>query len=123
VSTTEYLLWGIIGCAGFTIFVIIAFKSGFVYLARDRDVTLKRDMPLQSYLAMSVIPLAVIALQIISSRYLISRKGFQPKFYQLWLINSGMYLISAIYDTFVIDYLVLAVWRPPFLSIPAEMFS
>jgi hypothetical protein len=116
-----YLLWSVVGCVAFNIFVVVVFKTGFVWVARNKAGELKKDMPFSGYLAMLFIPLSIIGLQIASNYISLERNGIELGCLALWLLNLGYYLVLLLYDTLVIDYLVLLVWRPRFLDIPEEL--
>ena len=116
-----YLVWSVVGCSIFNVFVIIVFRSGIVWEARDKGGTLKRDIPLRGYLTMLVIPFGIIALQVMSNILSLRRVGISLEFMRLWLLNFGYYLILLVYDTLVIDYFVLLIWRPNFLAIPEDL--
>ena len=116
-----YLLWSVVGCLAFSVFVIVVFKTGVAWIARNRTGELKQDMPLQGYLAMLIIPLSIIGLELAANYVSLKRNGVDLRFQHLWLLNFGLYIILLLYDTLVIDYLVLLVWRPSFLEIPDEL--
>lgn len=108
--------WGTIGCIFFTGMVYILFKTDLVYTARDEDGKLKRNMPLKGYITMSIIPISIIYLQIqgwTSSLWLHSF-GFND----IFLVNYGLFFFLFLYDTLLIDILVLCIWRPSFIKIP-----
>jgi hypothetical protein len=114
-------LWGVVGCALFSLFVVIVFRTGIVWTARGRDGLLKQKMPRSGYLAMLTIPLGLAGLQVAANYLGLARRGLELGFWSLWLLNLAHYLLLFIYDTLVIDGLVLAVWRPRFLKLPDEM--
>jgi hypothetical protein len=121
-QTISYLaVWGAVGCLVFSAFVIVAFRSGLVWTARDRDGTLKRRIPLRGCLAMSIIPAGLIGLQMAANVWGLRREGLELDFWLLWLLNFGHYLVLLTYDTVVIDGLVLGVWRPGFLRLTGEI--
>jgi hypothetical protein len=116
-----YLLWTLIGCTSFSIFVIVVFRTGLAWVARNRTGELKKDIPLRGYLTMLVIPLSIIGLLLVSNYVSLQRNGIELGFLSLWLLNLGYYLILLLYDMLVIDYFVLLVWRLKFLDIPEEL--
>jgi hypothetical protein len=121
-QTIAYLaVWGIVGCLIFSLFVVVAFRSGLVWTARDRDGTLKRRIPLRGCLAMSIIPAGLLGLQLAANDWGLRREGLELDFWSLWLLNFGHYLVLFVYDTAVIDGLVLGVWRPGFLQLTDEI--
>lgn len=50
------IVWSLIGCAGFSVYVVVVFRTGIVYTARKQDGTLKEKPPL----AASSIPARVL---------------------------------------------------------------
>ena len=123
--TTEVIrylaLWGWVGIILFTFFVVIAFRTGLVYSARKDDGTLKNRIPLNGVLAMTIVPLGLIGLHLLSNYFGLVLRGIWLKFWLLYLLNFGLYFIVFIYDTLVIDGFVLATWRPAWLKIPDAM--
>jgi hypothetical protein len=121
-QTITYLaIWGAVGCLMFSLFVVVVFRSSLVWTARDRDGTLKRRIPLRGCLAMSIIPAGLIGLQLTANYWGLHREGLKLDFWPLWLLNFGHYLVLFVYDTAVIDGLVLGVWRPGFLKLTDEI--
>jgi hypothetical protein len=113
--------WGTIGCILFSIFVVVAFRSGLVYTARKDDGTLKDRVPLKGLLAMTIIPLGLFGLYLASNYLGLVRRGIFLDFWPLFLINFGVYVILFAFDTLIIDGFVIAIWRPAFLQIPEAM--
>jgi len=111
-------LWGAIGCALFSVFVVVVFRTGIVFTARQEDGTLKKRIPLTGYLAMLIIPFDIVSLQVVANYFGLARRALEVSFFSLFLLNLGHYLILLIFDSVVIDGLVLSVWRPGFLQLP-----
>ena len=106
--------WGTLGSAVFSVMVFLFFRTGLVYTARTREGKLKQDMPLSGYAAMSVVLFGVLGIQMYGFAYSgIVVAGFVDVF----VLNYALYLFLLFYDTFVIDILVLCVWRPGFLDV------
>ena len=114
-------LWSTIGCALFSVFVVVAFRTGIVFTARKEDGTLKKRIPVRGRLAMLTIPLGIVGLQVVANYFGISRQAFEVSFASLFLLNFGHYLILFTFDSVVIDGLVISVWRPAFLRLPDAM--
>ena len=68
-------LWGAIGIALFSAFVVVAFRTGFVYTARGEDGLLKERMPVKGVLAMLTLPVAYIVLQLVANYLGLVRRG------------------------------------------------
>ena len=116
-SALQYIAyWGTIGSIVFTGMVYVLFKTDLVYKARDEDGKLKKNMPLSGYLAMSIVPISIIYLHV--HGWSSSLKQYILGFSDLFLINYGLYLFLFLYDTLIIDILVLCIWRPSFIRIP-----
>lgn len=114
-------LWSLVGAFLFSLFVVGVFRTGFVYSARNEDGRLKTRMPVRGYLAMSTIPVALLGLMVGANYVGLDRQGVELGFGWLFLLNLAHYLILFLYDTLVIDYLVLIVWRPAFLRLSNRM--
>ena len=121
-ETLHYLgLWSAIGCALFSVFVVVVFRTGIVFTARKEDGALKKRIPVRGRLAMLIIPLGIVGLQAVANYFGIARQAFEVSFSSLFLLNFLHYLILFIFDSVVIDGLVLSVWRPGFLRVPDAM--
>ena len=121
-AAVRYLaLWSALGCTLFSVFVVVAFRSGLGYTARHQDGTLKQRIPLRGVLAMLIIPVAILLLQLAGNFLEIARSGVRLGFGPLYPLNFVHYLNLFLYDTLVIDGLVLAKWRLAFLNLPVEM--
>jgi hypothetical protein len=115
------LLWGLIGSGLLNLYVILVFRTGIVYTARHKDGTLK-EKPSASGIANSLILLGcIVGVQVASNYFGLQSRGAEPSFIALALLNYALYIILVIYDSLVIDYLVIVKWRPDFLMIPEAM--
>jgi hypothetical protein len=111
-------LWGSIGIAVFTIFVILVFRTGLVWITRNKDdYSFKRSIPIKGILVMAIIPLSIICLQVLANYLSLKIQNIHLDFLGLFLLNYILYIILFIYDTLIIDFLVLGVWRPAFLKL------
>ncbi len=45
-------VWSIVGSIAFSVFVVLAFRTGIVFTARNEEGSLKEKFPLRGYLAM-----------------------------------------------------------------------
>ena len=114
-------LWSAIGWALFSAYVVVMFRTGLVYTARKDDGTLKDQMPPSGQLNMLALLIAIVGFQVAANYLGIVSKGYEISFLSLLLLNLAHYLVLFLYDTVVIDGLVLSVWRPYFLRIPEAM--
>ena len=115
------VLWGSLGVVIFSLFVVVAFRTGLVYTARKADGTLKKRIPWTGVLAMMIVPLGLVGLHLLSNYFGIILKGIPIHFWSLFLLNYAVYAIIFIYDTLVIDGFVLSVWRPKALRLPDSL--
>jgi hypothetical protein len=124
-STTlisNYLLnWGLLGAAAFSLIVLYLFRSGRAYEARTREGHLKEDMPRKGMLNILLF-LAVIVAFITLTNYLsLVSRGSALSFWPLFGLNLALILILVIFDSLVIDWWVIGIWRPLVLQLPEEM--
>jgi hypothetical protein len=117
-----YLItWGIIGAVLFSFFIIFVFRSGVVYTTRNEDGLLKEKIPLRGYLTPAVFLLCIVGFLVMANYFGLARQNFRLNFGPLYLLNLVLYLILFLFDTIVIDGLVLGYWRPEFLRLPNAM--
>ena len=115
--------WGIIGATLFSVFVIIVFRSGIVYAARKEDGLIKERIPLTGYLPSAGFLVLIVIFLLAANYFGVIRRSFQPGFWGLFGLNYGLYLVLFLFDSLVIDGLVLGRWRPGFLNLPDAMGS
>jgi hypothetical protein len=113
--------WSLIGAALFSIFVVFAFRSGAVYLARKRDGTLKEKVPLSGILIMAGFLAAVILFFVAANFFGVASKHFSVGFWTLFTLNYALYLNLFAFDTLIIDGFLLSYWRPDFLRLSNEL--
>ena len=118
----DYLgIWSAIGFVVFSAYVVIVFRTGIVYTSRTEKGTLKERIPLSGYLNMVIFLLGIVGFQIVANYFGLAREELEVTFLSLFLLNFGHYLILFLFDTAVIDGLVLSVWRPRFLQLPGAI--
>ena len=115
------LIWGTIGAVLFSIFVIYVFRSGIVYTTRNEDGLLKERVPLSGYLTSGGFLLMIVIFLVAANNFGLYRTGYKVSFWQLYALNLFLYLLLFLYDTLIIDGLVLGYWRPSFLKLPDAM--
>ena len=74
------LFWGAIGCGLFFLLVIVLFRTGVVYKARNKDGSLKDKIPLTGKLAMLIVPLSYFVFQLVSNYFGLVHEGFTTNF-------------------------------------------
>jgi hypothetical protein len=114
-------LWSVIGALAFSLYVVFAFRSGLVYTARKADGTLKDRVPAAGVASMAGFLLLLIGFLVLANRIGLGEHITGVGFGQLFLLNLALYLVLFVFDTLIIDTLVLGVWRPAFLRVPNEM--
>lgn len=112
------LLWGSIGSAIFTIFVILVFRTGLVWKTRNEDYKFKKEIPVIGFVAIATIPVGIISLQVLANYISLELQNISLDFLGLFVINYLLYITLFLYDTLVIDLVFLGVWRPAFLKLP-----
>lgn len=110
--------WGIIGAVLFSFFVIYVFRSGVVYTSRNEDGLLKEKIPPEGYLTAGLFLLSIVGFMVLANFFGLVRQNYQLSFSALYLINLVLYLLLFLFDTIVIDGLVLGYWRPAILQLP-----
>lgn len=118
---TYLVIWGIIGAILFSFFVIFVFRSGAVYTTRNEDGLLKEKIPLRGYLTSGLFVLSIVGFLVLANYFGLARQNIQLSFGVLYLLNFVLYLLLFLFDTIIIDGLVLGYWRPAFLQLPEAM--
>ena len=114
--------WGLIGAALFSLFVIMVFRTGpGLRGPYHRGGSSSGACRSGGYLAMGSFLIEVLGFFLLANRLGLSRWRDALTFTDLLLLNLALYLMLFGFDSLVIDYLVLSVWRPRFLRLPAEM--
>jgi len=113
--------WGMIGAILFSFFLIFVFRSGIVYTTRNEDGLLKEKIPLRGYLTPALFLICVVGFLVLANYFGLARRNIRLNFGALYLLNLLLYLILFLFDTIVIDGLVLGYWRPAFLQLPEAM--
>jgi hypothetical protein len=116
-------IWSLVGALAFSLFVVVAFRTGFVFATRKPDGTLKDRVPLIGLLVMAAFLLLLVAFFLVANRLGLGDHIFVARFSELFFLNLVLYMILFAFDTLIIDAVVLGVWRPPFLRLPHEMGS
>jgi hypothetical protein len=116
-------IWSAIGALAFSLFVVIAFRSGLVYTARKPDGTLKDRVPAAGIAAMAGFLLLFVGFLVLANRIGLGERIAETGFGTFFLLNLALYVVLFAFDTLVIDALVLGVWRPSFLRLPPDMGS
>lgn len=122
-GVTYLITWSLIGFVVFSFYVFLVFRTGLVYTTREPDGTLKEHIPLAGRINMLIFLIAIIGFQCLANYLGLARKNVKPDTLPLFLLNYGHYLILFLFDSLVIDGLVISIWRPRFLHLPNVMNS
>lgn len=117
-----FLGWGsLIGILAFSLIVTALLRSGIAWQTRKDGTLSKESFKKFSDMlpSLGLILGFFLFLLGMSRRFLIPPVSFWPLFWT----NFSLYSLLFLYDTLVIDYLVLMVWRPGFLRIPDSVTS
>ena len=115
------LLWSLIGVAAFNLYVLFVFRSGMVYAARKPDGTLKEKLSLKGIASMLGFLALLVGFLVAANLLGLPNHRAGMTFGFIFLLDLALYWMWFLYDTLVIDWLVLGKWRPKFLKIPDEM--
>lgn len=114
------IIWFFAGAFLLNIIVFIVYKTGIVHKARKKDGTLKKKIPISGLLSMFVMIILVLGF-IISFDYFTFKQWPGTPYVYVVLANSILIILLILYDSFIIDLLVLGYWKPCFLNIPHEV--
>ena len=115
------LRWGITGSLLLSAYLIIAWQTAFFGLLRAGP-----DSPRRNFLRASLLTglgsiLMYIALMVVADMQDLAAGGTRPTFSFLLAHNYTVYIFWLLFDTVVIDILLVTVWRPGFLRLPAAV--
>lgn len=115
----RWVLWLAGGCAAFSIFVLVLFKSGAVSRTRNERAELRRDLSLKRILTLVVV-MAVFCAVILAFDYTMFVRQ-APGFWRVLWYNAIFVMALVCFDSFVIDLWVIGRLRPKILDLPPEM--
>jgi hypothetical protein len=115
--------WSLVGAVGFTLLLILASITKAFQLVRDEEGLFRKPMPLGGWIVMAGFFLTIFLFFIAAAYFGLLIKGMSPSFWVLWLMNFLIFFTLLLFDTFIIDILILVLWHPAFLKLPdKEMF-
>lgn len=124
IFTQFFVGWGLIGIVGFTLMVVFYWKIGAFTSARDENGKLRKPIPIKGIISMLSVLVAGIGFMVLADYFVLYGNGVSLGYGKLYLMNFGLFAILLLFDTFVIDILVLVVWHPAFLKLPdGEVFT
>lgn len=113
-------IWGLIGACFLNVIVVVVYKTGIVHTARNKDGTLKRRIPFVGILTMLVMVLLLVTFVVLFD-YSTFSTWPNSTFIDVFLTNFAFVLLLVLYDSLVIDILVLGLWKPTFLHLPEDV--
>jgi len=111
----------LVGIPLYSVVVTTLFRTNLVYTARNKDGTIKKTIPISGILTSLFLLFGITFLQIAINYF--GKEMYQGTipWWRAFFIDHFLFIILFIYDTFVIDYLVIIKWRPKFLRLPESM--
>ena len=110
-------MWGVIGSTFFTLLVVIFFLTGVIYAAVEKPAPKTKK---KGRIGSLIILVGILSIQILSTNISLTRYQLTNDLIGIYLLNYALYLILFVYDTFIIDILILVKWHPDFLHLPNE---
>ena len=110
--------WSLVGAAGFTILLILAKVTKAFQLVRDEEGLFRKPMPLGGWMALAGFVLTIFLFLIAAAYFGLHMKGMSLSFWTLWLMNFMTFFTLLLFDTIIIDILILVLWHPAFLKLP-----
>ena len=114
------IFWFIFGCILLNIIVILVYRTDIVHNAREKNGTMKNKMPLRGILTIGFF-LFFVCIYFIVFNFVFFQKLSEFNFLYIFLANLVLITLLSFYDAFIIDLIVLGVWKPSFLQIPEEV--
>ncbi len=112
------LRWGVVGSIAVTIYLIVAWQTGLLATDGDEDGELRANVRLSSVLTGVGALLIFLALLVVADVTDLLRHGADLPFARLYALNYLVYVFWLLYDTIVIDILIVVIWHPDFLKLP-----
>lgn len=109
--------WGVIGSAAVTAYLVIAWQAGLVSTVRDESGALRRAPMAGVLTGIGSVLMFIVLLVLADVRELVG-PGVDLPFARLYALNYLVCIFWLLYDTIVIDILIVVVWHPPFLRLP-----
>jgi len=116
--------WSLYGIFGFSLFLVIAGATRIFHLVRDSEGELRKPMPFSGWALMTGFVFTAFSFSLAAVHFDLIAKGLMPGFWQLFLMNFLVFFAISLFDTFIIDILILVIWHPKFLNLPdSEAFN
>ena len=114
------LRWGVTGSLLLAAYLIIAWQTAFFGLLRAEPDASRRNFPRASLLAGLGSILMYVAIMVVADMQDLAPGVSRPTFSSLLAYNYTLYIFWLLFDTLVIDILLVAVWHPGFLKLPSR---
>ena len=114
------LRWGVTGSLLLAAYLILAWQTAFFGLLRVPRVSSGGNFPRASLLAGLGSILMYVALMVVADMQDLAQSGARLTFSSLLAYNYTVYIFWLLFDTIVIDILLVAVWHPGFLKLPSR---
>ena len=114
------LRWGVTGSLLLAAYLIIAWQTAFFGLLRAEPDRSRRNFPRASLLAGLGSILMYVAIMVVADMQDLAPGVTRQTFSSLLAYNYTLYIFWLLFDTFVIDILLVAVWHPRFLKLPSR---
>lgn len=116
--------WSLFGIFGFSLLLVIMGATKIYHLVRDSEGELRKPMPFSGWVVMAGFVFIIISFFLSAIYFGLSSKGLKPAFWQLLLMNFLIVFAISLFDTFIIDILIIVIWHPKFLNLPdTEVFN
>ena len=112
------LRWGLTGSVVLTIYLVVMWQLGYLGAVRNEAGELRRHMPRAGVLTGIGSLLMYIALLVVADVSDLFAVESVPSFFDLLAVNYLVYTFWLLFDTLVIDILIVGVWHPRFLRLP-----
>jgi len=110
--------WGLAGGLLLSAYLIIAWQTGFFGLLRGDPGAAKKRGPQASLLTGLGSILMYIVLMVVADLQDVVPGAEAPRFTMLLAYNYTLYVFWLLFDTIIIDILLVTVWHPRFLRLP-----
>jgi hypothetical protein len=112
------LRWGLTGSVVLTIYLVVMWQLGYLGAVRNDQGELRRHMPKAGLLTGIGSILMYIVLIVVADLSDLFTPGTTTSFFDLMSVNYLVYLFWLLFDTLVIDILLVGLWHPGFLRLP-----
>jgi hypothetical protein len=109
--------YGLIGCVGFFILLIVVDRTGIFKAVRDEEGNFKKKFNATAWIGMTLMFGFLITVAW-SSLIGLDKVVVLPSFVEYWLTAFITFFIIHLSDLIVIDIMLIVWWHPKFLNLP-----